>query len=235
MTNYPEKSKLDNTVDAFNVVAQIEPTGICSLILEVIKFHPKSFERRQEDWLKCIAEKIENMPQEQEEQLRNFFEEEEGKTLLFQATVAAIATHKRDKLLAIRNVLLNTICDSNSYYDQKEIYVGIITDLEPYDLVLLKIINTHCLEFGAVDSYEGAFAISKANGFDGDRDDFFLMLNKLRSKSLIRISEHINGFDDVYTVDVVIIGENESGYSKPKIKVTALAEKLIAYIEETNS
>lgn len=232
MENYPEKSKLDKTADIVHVGAQLVPFGVGSAISEFIKsFYPQGFERRREEWLKGLAEKIESIPQEQKEQINTFFEGEEGTTLLLKATLAAISTHKRDKLLAIRNVLLSTVFDSSLYYDQKEICVGIISDLEPYDLVLLKIINTHLSEFGEIDSYEGAFAISKHNGFEGDQDEFFLILNKLRNKSLIRISEHINGFDDVYTVDVVIGGEKDD--SRPKFKVTSLAEKLVKYVEGT--
>lgn len=231
MKKYPAKTKSDKVINGLHAGAQLVPSGIGGAISEFIKsFWPQGFEKRKEEWLQCLAEKVENMPDELAKKTISFFETEEGKTLLLKAAIAAISTHKREKHQAIRDVLLNTVNDPDIHYDQKEIYVGIITDLEPYDLVLLKIINTYHEEFGEINSYEEAFIICKGHGFQGDRDEFFLIINKLKDKSLIRISDHIDGFGDVYSPDVVI---TESTNDMPKIKITDFAKRLVIYIEET--
>ena len=56
-----------------------------------------------------------------------------------------------------------------------------------------------------------------------------LIINKLRDKSLIRVSNIIDGFGDVYSPDIVTHGGKTD---KPKIKMTELGFKLISYISE---
>jgi len=230
MENYPKKSKTDKVVDTIHVGAQFLPLGIGGAISEFIKsFWPQGFEKRKEEWLQCLSEEFENMPTQIREDVINYLDTEEGKTLLLKAAIAAISTHKTEKYRAIRNVLLSSIADQETHYDQKEIYVGIITELEPYDLVLLKIINLYNDQFAGMDSYKEAFEFSADHGFQGNKDEFFLVINKLKDKSLVRISDRIDGFGDVYSADVII---GESTVDLPKIVVTEFAKKFISYVKE---
>ena len=231
MDKYPDKTKSDKVIDGLHVGAQLVPFGIGGALSQLVSsFFPQGFEKRKEEWFQCLIEKIEMMPEDLSKQTITYFETEEGKTLFLKAALAAISTHKRKKYQVIRDVLLNAVNDRDIHYDQKEIYVGIITDLEPYDLVLLKIIDRYYEDLGGINSYEDAFKICKHNGFQGDRDEFVLIINKLKDKSLIRISDDIDGFGDVYAVEVII---SESTNNMPKIKITDFAKRLVIYIKET--
>ncbi len=170
------------------------------------------------------------MPKEIIEHTYTFFETEEGKTLLLKAAMAAISTHKHEKYQAIRDVLLGTVNDSDIQYDQKEIFVTIIADLEPYDLFLLKLFHIHHKELGAVDGYDEALKKSQEYGFQGAKDEFLLTINKLKDKSLLRVSDLMDGFNDVYSAELLT---TDSVNDKPKIIVTDFAKKLIAYIKDT--
>lgn len=228
---YPEKTKSDKAIDAAHVGAQLIPFGVGGAISQTVNsFWPQGFEKRKEEWLQCLAEKIESMPEEVTEHTYTFFETEEGKTLLLKAATAAISTHKQEKYQAIRDVLLSTANDSGIKYDQKEMFVTIIADLEPYDLFLLKLFHIHHKEFGAMVGYDEALKKSQEYGFQGGKDEFLLTVNKLKDKSLLRVSDLIDGFSDVYSAELLT---TNSVNDKPKVIITSFAKKLISYIEDT--
>lgn len=228
--NYPEKNTSDKIADGMNTAAQLIPFGVGGAISEAIKsFVPVGYEHRRDKWFQSIALKLENLPEETVNMIRTYIESEEGNTLLIRATMAAISTHKQDKYNAIRDVLLETIRDVNMHYDQKEMFISVISLLEPYDLALLNIINSKNELFESIESYEDAFTISKENGFKGERDEFIIILNRLEANSLLRVSEHIDGFGDVYSVDVIT---TEATSSLPKVVVTNFASQLMTFITD---
>lgn len=232
MDDYPKKTNSEKYIDISHAGAQLIPLGIGAGISHIMNsFFPHGFEKRKEDWLQNLAETLNNMPKELIEQLKTYFETEEGTTLLLRASIAAVSTHKKEKQQAIRDVLLNSINDLNIHYDQKEIFVGIISDLEPYDVIVLKIIRKNGVEIKEINSYEDAYKLCKSKGFQGDRDEFYLICNKLKDKSLIRISELIDGFGDVYSAEILTTSKIND---KPKIVSTNLANRLIEYLEDNN-
>ncbi len=228
MKKYPERTNRDKVADSLHASAQLIPLGIGGAVSEFIKqFFPNGFEKRKEEWLICLFDKVENLPKDIQNKIIHYLETEEGKTLLIKTVIAAISTHKIEKYNAMRDVLIGTIENDNLHYDKKEIYVNIICELEPYDLVLLKIISNHHEELASIENYETALNFVNKHGFEGGKDEFHIIINKLKDKSLIRISDHIGGFNDVYSANVVINGGDTD---QPYLIVTDLTKQIISYL-----
>lgn len=229
MEKYPIKNKSDIIVDTIFVGTQFVPFGIGSAISEFVKsFLPSGYEMRKEKWLICLAEKIEKFDSEKNKIIEEYLSKEEGKTLLLKAVISAISTHKIEKYRVIRDVLLGTITDTNLNFDKKDLLLSIITELEPYDIFLLKLLDTVEEEVGNCKSYEEVYKLCMNKGFKGSKDEFTLIFHKLGEKSLIRISSSIDNYDDVYSVQVLVTSETNN---KPKIIVTNLARDLLKYLE----
>ena len=228
---YPEKNKSDKLVDGINAGVQLIPLGIGSAISEAVNsFIPLGYENRRDNWFRSIGMKIEKLPDEVNELIRVYIESEEGKTLLIRATISAIETHKAEKLSYLSNVLLRVIQEDRMQYDQKEMLLSVISSLEPYDLLLLTIISSEIDAFCFIDKYDDAFELSLNNGFIGSKDEFVIIINRLKSNSLLRVSDHVDGFSDVYTADSLVVGGTSD---LPKFLITELAIQLVDYLSET--
>lgn len=228
---YPEKNTSDKIVDGIRVGAQLIPFGIGGAISEIVNsFIPFGYENRRDEWFRSIGMKIEKLPDETNILIKNYIESEEGRTLLIRATITAIETHKIEKLNYLSNVLLSVIEEERMSFDKKEMFLSVISLLEPYDLLLLKIIKNEIKEFNLSDNYEGAYQVSVDNGFAGEKDEFAIIINKLKLNSLLRVSDSIDSFSDVYSP--VLIGANNESVL-PKFLVTDFANQLVDYLKDT--
>ena len=229
MKKLPRKNKSDRITDGLHVAAQLIPLGVGSAVSEFIKnFFPNGFEKRKDEWLKHLSDKVEILPNEMQNKIIQYLETEEGKTLLLKTTITAISTHKIEKYKAMRDVLVGTIADDKLNYDQREIYVNILCELEIYDIILLKIISKYSEQLARIGSYEAFFNFVNKHGFCGDNDEFDLIIKKLKDKSLIKVSDHIVGSDVVYSAVFVTEGNNE----KPFLIVTELTKQIISYLSK---
>ena len=226
---YPEKNTSDKVVNGIQAGAQLIPFGIGGVISEIVNsFIPFGYENRRDKWFRSIGIKIENLPDDTNLLIKKYIESEEGKTLLIRATIVAIETHKIDKLNFLSNVLLGVIKEEHMQYDQKEMFLSISFLLEPYDLLLLTIIKNEINEFNLIANYDEAYQISIDNGFAGEKDEFAIIINKLKLNSLLRMSESIDSFSDVYS-PISLVASNESVL--PKFLVTDFATKLMDYLK----
>jgi hypothetical protein len=227
---YPEKNTSDKVADSIKAGAQLIPFGVGGAIIEVVSsFVPLGYENRRDNWLRSIGLKIENLPDSIHDLIKIYIESEEGKTLLICATSSAIETHKLEKLNSLSNVLLGVIQEEQMHYDQKEIFVTVLSSLEPYDLHLLTIISEQIFTFKFIYNYEEAYNFSKNHGFMGSKDEFTIIINRLKTNSLLRVSDHVDGFYDVYSADVLV---TESTNDLPKFLVTGFAVQLIEYLTD---
>jgi len=228
---YPEKNTSDKMVDGIRAGAQLIPFGIGGAISEIVNsFIPFGYEKRRDEWFRSIGMKIEKLPDETNILIKNYIESEEGKTLLIRATITAIETHKIEKLNYLSDVLLGVIEEEHMSYDKKEMFLSIISSLEPYDLLLLTIIKNEIIEFNLSDNFEAAYQVSVDHGFAGEKDEFAIIINKLKLNSLLRVSESIDSFSDVFS-HVLIAANNES--TLPKFLVTDFANQLVDYLKDT--
>ena len=71
--------------------------------------------------------------------------------------------------------------------------------------------------------------LEKGYGFQGDKDEFLLTINKLKDKSLIRVSDLIDGFSDVYSAELLT---TDSVNNMPRVIITDFAKRFMTYIED---
>ena len=229
---YPEKTRNDKILDGVHVGAQLIPFAGGAISEFIKSFVPAGFESRRDEWLKSIASTLDNLPKQTAELFCKFLESEEGKTLLIRASLSAVSTHKHEKHSAIRDVLLGTSIDDTMHYDKKEMYLSVASELEPYDFCVLNIFKRDFDSLSKIESYEDIFKICTQNGFSGTRDELVIVLNRLISKSLVRISDRVDNFQDVYNVDIIVA---DGGSDKPRIIVTEFAVQLMSYITNKNA
>lgn len=224
----PKKNKFDTVHEVTKIIAESIPVLSALSKLKTL-YSPIGLEKRNIVFWDHVGKTLEALPETVVKIIIEYSESEEGQTLLLKTMRAVYLTHKLEKYSMLRNVLLNTALDDAVSFDYKEICIELISELEPADVLLLKEFNQNLSDFAELDSYEKIFKLCVSHGLRFDKDSFYLSLMKLKNKSLIRLSEGIDGFNDVYE-SVNLVGENDN--KMPRLKITSLASKFIEYLED---
>lgn len=228
---FPEKTITDHSIDSLKILAQLIPSGgIGAAVAQAIDvFELSPYILKKEQFFKELADAFENLPSDTRQIVCTFLSSDEGMTLLYKTLESVLRTHKHEKHRYLSRVLINSSADNNCVYDKKELLLNVITTLEPYDIHMLCIINDNIEMFREVESYKIAFEIATRFGFSqGDKDVFQLILKRLESSTLIKISD-ISGFGDMRTVTVLSAGDSDKDL--PNIKITEFGAKLLEFLD----
>lgn len=224
----PKKNDFDRVHEVAKIIAEITPkTKILSKLKSII--FPIGIEKRKEEFLDYVGETLEALPEIITKRIIEYFESEEGQTLLLKTLRAVYLTHKVEKYFILRNVLLNSAKDDAVSFDYKEICTELASELEPADVLLLKDFNQNKVDFAKCGSFEEIYKVCVGHGLDFDKDSFYLSLMKLKNKSLVRITEGLEGFDDVFSPSGLLLEEQDS---KPCLIISPLGLKFIEYLKD---
>ncbi len=96
--------------------------------------------KRREKWIEMIAQGLKELEKQiQGFKLENLSENEAFVTMLLNATQSALLTHQREKLEALRNVVLNSAIPSQHEEAIHSIFLHFVDSLTPWHLKILSI------------------------------------------------------------------------------------------------
>ena len=96
-------------------------------------------ESRRTDWLNDLSDTLAELQTRVEGiETGSLLENQEFVSTLFQASAVALREHRREKLDALKNAVLNTAVTTNGDEDEHALFLSWVDDLTPWHLRLLK-------------------------------------------------------------------------------------------------
>jgi hypothetical protein len=98
-------------------------------------------ERRREEWVREVTLRLHKLEQEKKINLKELAENEEFNTIITKATLLAQLTHQKEKLEALRNVVLNSaekLSKNVMDFEEVDFFLSILSSINPIQIWLLK-------------------------------------------------------------------------------------------------
>jgi hypothetical protein len=186
-------------------------------------------EKRRQQWMTEIASAIDQLQKENAELLPRLQKDTAFHSLLLQASWAAVRNHHAEKLLALKNAVVNSARDAGPSDDLQLLFVRYVDELTPTHLVVLRFLMDH---ENAVANLEGLPALLSAfaatTGQQLSQEFFKLTLEDLDARVLIRLSKYIDDFADIYSPDHLLIDDEKK--PEPRIRVSSIGRQFLNFI-----
>lgn len=111
--------------------------GALSVLID--KYIPERRQQRLYHFLDDLFNALKSLNDEKVD--KEYLESEEFGYLLEQAIIYVSKSYQKEKIKAFRNILLNSLSDSETNQDVKEIYLHLVDELTDYDIIVLKKIS----------------------------------------------------------------------------------------------
>ena len=115
------------------------------------------------------------------------------------------------------------------------IFIRFIDELTPSHLLLLKFFVKFEPELVILKSYPELFDFFHAHYEYSNalyRDEFKMLIGDLNTRSLVRVSQDIGDFEDIYEASSILLEQTND--SLPRILITQIAKDFIRFISETD-
>ena len=156
---------------------------------------------------------------------------EEFISVVFFATQVAIMSHQEEKFSALSNALVSAALQRSS---KDEEFLGLtfirfVEELTPLHIRVLQYLVDHRGSIVSLTSYPQLFGLIEIGVKPPpSKDEFILVINDLEAKGIIRISQGMDNFEDLYNSSAIL--DQSSDETLPRIVVTEIGEKFINYI-----
>ncbi len=233
MKKIEQKQKLDppkqTTGDTAYLVTKaiISPIPGATELLE--RFITPPLQKRTEKWMEDVAEVLRMLEQNQGVKLNDLQDNELFITIVAQATTIAIRTHQKEKLIALKNVILNSASSPKTEEDLQLTFIRFVDELTPSHLYLLRSFINNEAEIKLLKSYPSIYQLASTNTPNfPSRDQFKMLLGDLSVRGLVHVSQDIDDFEDIYQASSLLLEETNDDL--PRLIVTDIAKMFIVFI-----
>ena len=187
------------------------------------------YQKRSQKWMEEVTEALRKIEKEHGILLETLQNDERFITVMLQASTIAVRSHQREKINALKNVVMNSALSSNIGEDLELIFVRFIDELTPTHLYLLKFFVDNEDEIKPLKSYPEVYRLLASKDIKSiPQDEFKMLLGDLVTRGLIWISPDIDDFEDIYQASVVLLEETRDDL--PRLIVTDVAKKFLKFI-----
>jgi len=168
--------------------------GAASEIFSMIITPPLS--KRKDEWIESIVEGLKNLEKTVEGfSVENLKDDESFITTVAHASQIAVLNHKKEKLEALRNAVLNTALQNAPDDDLQVIFLGYIDTFTEWHLRILKFLDDpqdwfHDNGKGVPNIHTGATSTVLEAAFEdlrGKKDFYGLLVKDLNAKGLLTV------------------------------------------------
>jgi hypothetical protein len=147
---------------------------------------------------------------------------------------AALRSHQDEKRRALKNAVLNSARSDALGVDVQLTFVRFLDELTPSHITLLQRFLEHEAELRETDSYQTLFDVlaTDIGGVAVTTEEFKLLCSDLQNRVLLRISPSVEDFHDIHHFDIVITEQGRSEPPPPKVRVTDLGKRFLAFAAE---
>ncbi len=220
------------TGDTAHLVAKavLSPLWGASELFE--RFVSSPLNKRTNEWMENVSDFLEhNFGYDLEKLASN----EKFITVFVQATRVAAQNHQKQKLNALRNAVVSSVFYQDISEDLQLIFIRFVDELTPSHLLILKFFIKFEQELVNLKSYPELFDFFHAHYEYSNalyRDEFKMLIGDLNTRGLVRVSQDIGDFEDIYEASSILAEKTDD--SLPRILVTQIAKDFIRFISETD-
>ncbi len=220
------------TGDAAHLVSRVllSPVWGASELFEYFVKSPLT--KRTDEWMVNLADFLErNFGYD----LENLASNPKFLTVVIQATRVAMVSHQREKLEALRNAVVSSVYTQDISDDLQLTFIRFIDELTPSHILLLKFFVEFETELSKLKSYPDLFSFFNSHYEYSNalyRDEFKMLIGDLNTRGLLRISQDMGDFDDIYKASTLLLAKTDD--SLPRILVTTVAKDFIRFISDRN-
>jgi len=189
--------------------------------------------RRQQAWMERIAAALQRLHDQGRIDLVNLAENDEFITILLKSSQVALREHRMDKVRMLRAAVMHTAEGVSIHTDQQLTFVRYIDELTAMHLGLLVWVARDEMSLGELKSFQELYDAALVSGrFEVGPDEFYYCFSDLERRGLLRLSEELAGFSDVYGVQTIITTNIREG---PMLRVTDLGAAFLDYVSAADS
>jgi len=208
------------------VKASLSPFFGATELLE--RFISPPLQRRTEKWMEDIAEALRALEQNIGIKIEALQNNDLFITVVTQATRVAIGNHQREKLEALKNVIVNS-ASSHENEDIQIIFIRFIDELTPSHLFLLKFFIDEEERLGKIKSYAEVFDMVVSGKINiASKDDLRMLVGDLSTRGLLRVSRDIEDDENIYQAGPLLLESTNDNL--PRIIISDVAQKFIRFI-----
>lgn len=138
-------------------------------------------EKRKEDWVQEITLRLNELERNGKIDLEELSQNEEFNTIITKATLLAQQNHQKEKLIAFRNIVLNStkwLSKGESIFDWSHKFLMIVDQISPLHILLLK-----TFQYPAKVAKEHNYSFDKVQA--SNQDVFFNIYPELKDRSAL--------------------------------------------------
>ncbi len=192
------------------------------------RFFSSPLQKRKEEWMKVVAGALRNLEQSRGVKIEELQNNDLFITVVTQASRVAIGNHQREKLEALKNVIINS-GSSHENEDVQIIFVRFIDELTPSHLFLLKFFIDEEKRLEKIKSYIGIYGLldSKVSN-TVSKDEIRMFIGDLSNRGLIRVSQDIEEDEDIYQASSLL--SEDTNDDLPRIIISDVAKRFVRFI-----
>lgn len=231
MSNERYASPKQTTGDsARNLVrAVLSPIAGADELLSYIWKQP--FDKRLEIWRVAVADALRQLESRQEIDLSRIHLNEDFISVFIQASAIAVRSHQAEKIDALKNAVVNAALPGQTKVDFYFVFVRYVDELSPVHMKLLSFSIQEETTLKSLKSYSEFYNLFNDKYPKAlSRDEFKMICGDLEVRGLLRISQDIDNFKDIYHADTMLLAETNDNL--PRIIVTDIAKEFIKFIAE---
>jgi len=208
------------------VKASLSPFFGATELLE--RFISPPLQKRTEKWMEDVAEALRALEQNIGIKIEALQNNDLFITVVTQATRVAIGNHQREKLEALKNVIVNS-ASSHENEDIQIIFIRFIDELTPSHLFLLKFFIDEEERLGKIKSYAEVFDMVVSGKINiASKDDLRMLVGDLSTRGLLRVSRDIEDDENIYQAGPLLLESTNDNL--PRIIISDVAQKFIRFI-----
>lgn len=221
-----ERELADARASAAKIFASVVPggTSVVELFREV--FGPP-IHARTEAWFERITTRLAKLEaQNGGFTVADLVSDDQFVSVLVNATHVATRHHQEEKIAALVQAVEHTAKGVNIEPSLQLQFIRYVDELSPAHLAILMRFSWNKSGFREIASYDDLYREVEASRMMS-KDEFWLICEDLSTRSLIRISDSLNDFQDVYANFRIVDGDHVEG---PKVRVTDIGNDFLAYV-----
>jgi hypothetical protein len=141
----------------------------------------------------------------------------------------AVHNHRKEKLLLLRNAILGVAMSTERGTDMHLIFIRYLEELTPERVSLLAFLQDRSAVIAAIDSYPKLYELSRGSGTIVEPIVFRMQCEDLKSRLLLRVSQSVDDFPDVYAQTGRVTSQETPG---PRFVVTEIGGCFIRFIRD---
>ncbi len=196
------------------------------------RFISPPLEKKLEAWREDVGEALRQLEANNKIDLELLQSDNRFISIVMHASTIAMRSYQKEKLTALRNAIINSIEIDNFKEDLQFIFIRFIDELTPTHILLLSFFVKNGSGMTDIESYSRIYDWFEHLHPNISKEIFRLMCNDLTSRGLIRISQDLGDFDDIYQSSNLMLEETKDDL--PRVVVPEIAGQFLAFISKVN-